>query len=176
VRWVAHPTSASTMKLNVTCRTQALLQPLSATQHRRRASPSHRIAEHRIAEHRIASHFIASNRIAYPLSVTRSQAPASQAAVCGHSAFSCEHMSDAQPMDWPINCVDRKGSGGTAHVAGACEAREEEQARVNRVVACVTRQTRATLTVGSSAAINIAAEAAESRIRRCGGLHGATIA
>ena len=64
-------------------------------------------------------------------------------------------------MDWPIKCECRKGSGGTAHVAGACEAREEEQARVNRVVACVKQQSPCDA-MGSSAAINSAAE------NRCG--------
>jgi hypothetical protein len=137
------------MKLNVTCRTQACC---SLTALRSTAIAEHR---RRIASHRIASHIPFRSQL-------RSQAPASQAAVCGHSAFSCEHMSDAQPMDWPINCVDRKGSGATAHVAGACEAREEEQARVDRVVACVKQQTRATLTVDTLVAANTAAE------NRCG--------
>jgi hypothetical protein len=65
-------------------------------------------------------------------------------------------------MDWPIKCECRKGSGATAHVAGACEAREEEQARVNRVVACVKQQTRATLTVDMLVTADSAAE------NRCG--------
>ena len=120
------------MKLNVTCRTQTCCS-LTALR-------STAIAEHhrRIASQSIASHIPFRSQL-------RLQAPASQAAVCGQSAFPCEHMSDAQPMDWPIKCECRKGSGATAHVAGACEPREEEQARVNRVVACVTQRNRATV-------------------------------